>query len=294
MHTPDWSAGMEKWRSLVTPQMPVQANELMVRMFEMGQIYTRLAEAGVAAESASKNKSDKNDKSALDGWMAAMESILPGSELSCQQMQNLPGLAGFTGNTSQDSQNKLTDLATAYQKAMQGYMAAFSGQGVESMRALRERLAQMTREGVTITSLRELYNLWVDISEEVYYKFAMSDHYQQVYGEMVNAFVALKGGIDTAQPASADKPVTQPESAANPKKQEVKGDIKSDNLMCIKGIGPKLQKRLMDAGIQTFDQLAVLSEYQVQALDKQLDARGRLVRENWVDQASDMSGNKLV
>lgn len=352
----DWSEGIEQWWTMVTPRMPVQASDLMRRVFEMGQAYARLAEASAAAGSGSEYKS------ALDGWMAAMEKsfngeslqgaagfldsgvgrqliegwqqvmdrcgmgalkdmpvmegVLPGSELWQAQMKSLSGLPGFADSISQDSQYKLAELTASYQQALQNYMAAFSGQGADAMQVLRERLAQLASEGATITSLRELYDLWVDVSEEVYHQFAMSDHYQRLYGEMINSFVALKGGIDTVRDAqlqalraltvgadgadnaghepAAEKPATKPKPAAEAKKPAVKADAKTDNLMRIKGIGPKMQEKLMDAGIQTFDQLAALSDDQVHELDKQLDAHGRLVREDWVAQANEMSRNKLV
>ena len=35
-------------------------------------------------------------------------------------------------------------------------------------------------------SLRELYDLWVEVSEEHYAEFAMSEEYQALYGDMVN------------------------------------------------------------------------------------------------------------
>jgi len=444
---PDWAGGMEKWWSMVTPQMPVQANELMSRVFEMGQVYTRLAEDAVAASSGSENKNvlegwmatmEKSfkdwsaqsgadfsnlgtSKHVVDGWQQVMDSMgmgafkaMPtmtdmsqGSEVWQEQMQKMLGLSGLGGSIPQNSQDMLAKLTENYQSAMQDYMGAFSGQGVDSVQALRERMATLSGEGISITSLRELYDLWVDVSEEVYQKFAMSDRYQEVYGEMVNSFVALKGGIDSVREtqlqalriltssdlddvlkkqheagrenadlnnqvdelkqrvnslekpapkaaakkaaakkpapkaaAAAKKPATpaQPKAAAKPKvaakpkavaksapkakpapeskpaaaakksapkaaapKAKAKSAVakpkpaaKPDELTRIKGLGPKMNEKLIDAGIQTFDQLAALTDDQAQVLDKQLGARGRLVSDKWVAQASDLSGNKLA
>nr|CAA6821992.1 MAG: Unknown protein [uncultured Thiotrichaceae bacterium] len=418
---PDWSGGMEKWWSMVTPQMPVQANELMSRVFEMGQVYTRLAEDAVAASSGSENKnvlegwmsmmeksfkdwSAQNgadfsnlgsSKHVVDGWQQVMDSMgmgvfntmptmanMQGSEVWQEQMQKMLGLSGLGGSIPQNSQDMLAKLTENYQSAMQGYMGAFSGQGVDSVQALRERMAQLSGEGASIDSLRELYDLWVDVSEEVYQKFAMSDRYQEVYGEMINSFVALKGGIDTVretqlqtlriltaadhdellekqyeagrenedlnnqvdelkkrvdtleQPAPKVKTAPKKAAAKNPvakkvaakkpapkaapkakpaevaKKAEFKAAapkakakgvaakpkpaVKPDELTLIKGLGPKMQEKLIDAGIRTFDQLAALSDDQAQVLDKQLGARGRLVSDKWVIQAGNMSGNKLA
>ena len=41
-------------------------------------------------------------------------------------------------------------------------------------------------------SLRELYDLWVEVSEEHYAEFAMSEEYQELYGDMVNRLMIMK------------------------------------------------------------------------------------------------------
>ena len=59
-----------------------------------------------------------------------------------------------------------------------------------------------------------------------------------------------------------------------------------DDLVQLKGIGPKLAALLNTHGITRFDQIASLSPAQVADLDEELGAfRGRLTRDNVVDQA---------
>ena len=59
-----------------------------------------------------------------------------------------------------------------------------------------------------------------------------------------------------------------------------------DDLIKLKGVGPKLAAILNDRGIRRFDQIAKLSAGQVEALDQSLGAfRGRFSRDRIVEQA---------
>ena len=59
-----------------------------------------------------------------------------------------------------------------------------------------------------------------------------------------------------------------------------------DDLLMLKGVGPKLAAILNAQGLTRFDQLAGLSPGQVEAIDADLGAfRGRLTRDRIVDQA---------
>jgi predicted flap endonuclease-1-like 5' DNA nuclease len=59
-----------------------------------------------------------------------------------------------------------------------------------------------------------------------------------------------------------------------------------DDLIKLKGVGPKLAELLNQRGIRRFDQIANLSAGQVEALDESLGAfRGRFARDRIVEQA---------
>ena len=59
-----------------------------------------------------------------------------------------------------------------------------------------------------------------------------------------------------------------------------------DDLIKLKGVGPKLAALLNERGISRFDQIAKLSPGQVEALDQSLGAfRGRFERDRIVEQA---------
>ena len=60
-----------------------------------------------------------------------------------------------------------------------------------------------------------------------------------------------------------------------------------DNLMLMKGVGPKLAQRLNELGISRFEQLARLSANEVTMLDDQLGPfKGRILRDRIVEQSA--------
>ena len=61
----------------------------------------------------------------------------------------------------------------------------------------------------------------------------------------------------------------------------------ADDLLQIKGIGPKLNAVLNDIGVVRFDQIAAWGEAEIARVDDHLGAfRGRIDRDAWVDQAN--------
>ncbi len=65
---------------------------------------------------------------------------------------------------------------------------------------------------------------------------------------------------------------------------------KADDLKQIKGIGPKLEKELNAAGVFHFDQIASWTTEEVYWADNHLVSfKGRVSRDNWVDQAKDFA-----
>jgi len=105
---------------------------------------------------------------------------------------------GGDGTQSVESWLNAMEQGFKYRQSMNSYLSTLSAQGLESAAALRERMAGMEQAGESIKSLRELYELWIDINEEVYSKFSMSQKGQDIYGDLVNACVAFQGGMDSA------------------------------------------------------------------------------------------------
>lgn len=67
---------------------------------------------------------------------------------------------------------------------------------------------------------------------------------------------------------------------------------KKDDLSLLSGVGPVLEKRLIEAGITTFKQIADLNEEEIKALDEKADLDGRIEREEWQEQARELMAGK--
>ena len=100
-----------------------------------------------------------------------------------------PGVGYF--REPQEKQQKGLQLALDYQEANFRFNQAFLRVALESIQGFQQRLTGLTGDSLP-NSLRELYDLWVEISEEHYGEFAMSDEYQSLYGDMVNRLMIMR------------------------------------------------------------------------------------------------------
>ncbi len=62
-----------------------------------------------------------------------------------------------------------------------------------------------------------------------------------------------------------------------------------DDLAKLTGVGPQIVKKLNDAGVFHFWQLAAMSEGDIAKLDGELKLSGRITRDGWVDQARSLA-----
>jgi len=102
-----------------------------------------------------------------------------------------------------------------------------------------------------------------------------------------------------AKPAKADaKPAAKPakKAAAKPAAKSAtkpaadKGaDKGADDLKQLSGVGPALEKKLIENGVTTFAQIAGWSKADIDDMDGKLSFKGRIEREDWVTQAKKLA-----
>ncbi len=93
---------------------------------------------------------------------------------------------------SQEQYQILAQRQMDYMAATQAYQMAFGKLGMESTKGFQTALQERVKEGKPISSLRELYDQWVEMSEAAYAEFVMTEEYQTLYGRLVNTLLALK------------------------------------------------------------------------------------------------------
>ncbi|MBV0911949.1 50S ribosomal protein L21 [Anianabacter salinae] len=84
--------------------------------------------------------------------------------------------------------------------------------------------------------------------------------------------------------AKAEKPAkaAAPAKAAKPAAAAAAG---ADDLKELSGVGPALEKKLHEAGVTSFAQIAAWTDADIAEMDEKLSFKGRIEREGWVDQA---------
>ncbi len=110
-------------------------------------------------------------------------------------------------------------------------------------------------------------------------------------GDILGAALARSdtdaGQEAASQPAKAEK--AKPAAKADDKR-DARGRLsapegEADDLKQIKGVGPKLEEKLHDAGIFHFWQVAALTTEQIAELEEEMSFPGRIERDDWIAQA---------
>lgn len=87
----------------------------------------------------------------------------------------------------------------------------------------------------------------------------------------------------TAAVAAAAMPATAVGSEEQPGAQNT--STPDDNLMRIRGVGDVIERKLRSLGFSTYASIADWREHDVRKVSEALDFRGRIERENWIEQA---------
>ena len=89
---------------------------------------------------------------------------------------------------------------------------------------------------------------------------------------------------ERASTPKAEKPKAAPKAKAEPKAAAGADDLKK-----LSGVGPALEKKLHEAGVTTFAQIAAWTDADVAAMDEKLSFKGRIEREGWIAQAVELA-----
>ena len=95
--------------------------------------------------------------------------------------------------------------------------------------------------------------------------------------------------------AAATAPAKPVKKAKAPKAEEASDAAPAteataaDDLKQLSGVGPALEKKLREAGVTTFAQIAAWTEEDVAAMDEKLSFKGRIEREGWIEQAKELA-----
>jgi len=106
--------------------------------------------------------------------------------------------------------------------------------------------------------------------------------------------------VEPVAPPPAPEPVAAPVAAApipvSPAVTAASGtDAGQDDLLRLKGVGPKLNLLLIELGVTRYAQIAEWQDSDIAAIDSRLgNFKGRPVRDQWVDQAKYLAAGDIA
>ena len=101
------------------------------------------------------------------------------------------------------------------------------------------------------------------------------------------AVAAITGKTDEATQIKKAKKAKATKAAPKAEKADKMTEAGADDLKALSGVGPALEKKLHEAGITSFAQIAAWTEADIAEVDEKLSFKGRIQREGWVEQAKE-------
>jgi class III poly(R)-hydroxyalkanoic acid synthase PhaE subunit len=183
----------------------------------------------------------------LDNWrrVASSLSLLPGDMLhgfkeqdvrhlgdalraNLQRFLSIPAL-GYTREWQEQGQEAMAAWLQ-YEQAMNRYVGVMSKMVWRALDLLQHKVLEMTSAGTPVENLRQIYDLWVDCSEEAYAEVAGAAEYGEVSAELINASMQLKrhGQLLTEEVMGAlNMPTRQELDTAHLRTHQLKGEVKA-------------------------------------------------------------------
>ncbi len=104
----------------------------------------------------------------------------------------------------------------------------------------------------------------------------------------------VKAAIGSGSVAGVAVAAAAPKKAAAPKAEKKAEAPKAaaagaDDLKQLSGVGPALEKKLQEAGVTSFAQIAAWTDADVEEFGEKLSFKGRIEREGWIEQAKELA-----
>ena len=115
--------------------------------------------------------------------------------------------------------------------------------------------------------------------------------HRQMYTLLRITEILTDGKKASAKKADGAKPAAKKAQAKANAKPAADG-LDASNLSLISGIGPAIEKKLRDAGVASWNDIAAWSEADVAKWDEELKLGGRASRDEWVQQAKELLAGK--
>jgi len=209
-----WADGLEMWRKACPHPAQAETDQVINKCMEVGKGYFAMAEQ-IGKQVSSGGKPED----AIAQWIEQLKATLAqqGKQWSPMQQPNNDFMSQWMGPSadwqkiatammpmqlpdvgpfreSQEKQQAGIKLVMEYQQANHLFNQSLLRVSIESLQSFQKLLTELNadKDSQTPSSLRSVYDLWVEVSEASYADFAMSEAYQTRYGDMINRLMKLK------------------------------------------------------------------------------------------------------
>ncbi|MBF0126614.1 MAG: class III poly(R)-hydroxyalkanoic acid synthase subunit PhaE [Magnetococcales bacterium] len=124
----------------------------------------------------------------------AMRTMLSGGQSLDEQMNRILSMPGLGFN--RERQEKLQEgmrLSLEYRKAAEEFQNLTRISNHRALDLLHKKLLELAAEGKSLQTLRELYVLWVDCSEEANAAMVTTREFNELNARMTNALMRVRG-----------------------------------------------------------------------------------------------------
>lgn len=129
----------------------------------------------------------------LDQWIEDASPYLEAWRREGTSLLKLPAFGH--GREQQERTQSLLQAQVEYQEKTSAYNALMLKASQGAYELFERKLAEREEPGCQLTSSRALFDLWIDAAEEAYAQIALSPEFRKVYGELVNAQMRMRGGV---------------------------------------------------------------------------------------------------
>ena len=251
---------------------------------------------------------------AMFPWMPQSSTPPSFARLNSEMLQLLQNL--FTDEEKSSGQQLLNSLQQ-YQQTMMEINHLLAQVGIDSLAQLQQKLADNEQ-----ASLQQMYQWWMDISKQVFQQQQISGRYQELQtklqalqqnltrdlenyrlGLIRNLGLVSREEYDSlqlqlnkvaeeVQQLKAAKS-SQAKSANTDRSQtaERAAQAEMDDFTQLSGIGARFNEKLHEQGIHNLQQLASLSDEMLKNLDQDLQSKGKIIQDQWREQAEQILKN---
>ena len=132
-------------------------------------------------------------KDAVSNNLFNFSGLFDGVHPEFQKMRNqflsIPAIG--QNREIQEKLQELIKLAAIYQDHENEKQMEMARLSQEALDLMRKEIISMSKKGDKFTSMRQVYDLWVESNEKVYTEFVYSEKYSDLNGKVVNAQMAF-------------------------------------------------------------------------------------------------------